>query len=106
LIDIKFKFTEEVTTPPDFMNEYFENYIFVKEIPNCDFTGYDVRKIIGMKSIDSVIHKITVGKASIELGHLVSDPVDVLEVINSAQAVEIQSDFTDFKIWEVDDLLK
>jgi len=105
LIDIKFKLEKEVSAPPSFVNEYYQTYLFLKEIPNCDFTGYDVRKVIALVGTPT-IHKMMVGKASMELGHLDSEPCDVLEVIKPGPAYEMQLDFGDFKTWEVDDLLK
>lgn len=114
LADISFTFSDEMPgQPPTFFNEYFENFLFVKEIPNCTFTGYDVRKVIGMKNVTKPenVQSLRMGEASMTYGHLDSDPVDVLEIVKPVEALELRVDIVDpesfsTESWEIDDLLK
>jgi acetoacetate decarboxylase len=58
-----------------------ELLILVKEIPNCSYSGYDVRKVIGCRFGAMLeISRAWTAEGSIKLGHLESDPADILEV--------------------------
>jgi acetoacetate decarboxylase len=111
--------TLDIETPEEIALEEvpfagFDNFIFVKEIPNCNFTGYDVRKVIGSK-IDflkskETIYNIRTGTGSVTLGHLESHPLDILEVVETGPAFQLTFD-TDHDtvvgmFFEIEDLLK
>lgn len=84
------------------------NALFVKEIPNCTFTGYDVRKVISASwgFFGQMTKSIKTGTGTISLGA----PLDVLEVVQMGPAYRIVTDAPPTTVFEgyreLADLLK
>lgn len=73
--------TKEEIPPETAPLAALELLILVKEIPNCDYSGYDVRKVIGCRFGAMLeISRAWTAEGSIKLGHLDSEPADILEV--------------------------
>jgi acetoacetate decarboxylase len=89
-------------------------WLFVKEIPNCDFSGYDVRKVIARHAMGfsdpSNSTNLKRGTGTVELKYLESHPVSRLEVLEPRAAFQFSFSGTiDGSLgayFEVDDLLK
>jgi hypothetical protein len=89
-------------------------WLFVKEIPNCDFSGYDVRKVIARDasgfSDPSRSSNLKRGTGTVELKYLESHPVSRLEVLEPRDAFQFSFTGTiDGSLgayFEIDDLLK
>lgn len=65
----------------------------VKEIGAADLRSYDVRKVLALSSDWLREPKSALrGSATVELGHLDEDPLDVLEVVRPGFALEMVSD--------------
>jgi len=65
----------------------------VKEIPSCDFQGYDVRKIIEHQmGVGSTTHKVWNAEGSITLGGTPNDPVSMLEIVEMGPCFQVWSD--------------
>jgi len=115
LVSMELDLTEEAAPSVDmFKAAGFTQFLFVKEIPNCDFTGYDVRKVTAF-SLDRMWDNVTsvrYGTGTVKYdGHLDSDPVDVLKVVKTGRAIEVVSDIKSVTDWmaagrEIADLLK
>ncbi|MER1967111.1 acetoacetate decarboxylase family protein [Castellaniella sp. GW247-6E4] len=114
LVSMHLDFVEEAEPSVDmFKAAGFNQFLFVKEIPNCDFTGYDVRKVTAF-SLDRMwdnVASVRYGTGRVEYGHLDSDPVDVLKVVTPGRAIEVVSDIRSVSDWlgagrEIEDLLK
>jgi acetoacetate decarboxylase len=79
----------ELTDLPTAGTEY---WLFVKEIPNCDFSGYDVRKVIGrsadMFSAPDNVTNTKRGTGSVELGFLETHPISRLECLETRGAFQ------------------
>jgi acetoacetate decarboxylase len=86
---------EEITTD-QLPTSGVDQFLFVKEIPNCNFTGYDVRKVIGMKSgflsRPDAVYNLRKGTGSVQYGHLETHPVDILEVVEPGPAYQLTFD--------------
>lgn len=114
LVSMELELTEDVEPSVDmFKAAGINQFLFVKEIPNCDFTGYDVRKVTAF-SLDRMwnnVKSVRYGTGTVEYGHLDSDPVDVLKVVKPGRAIEVISDIRSVNDWlgsgrEIEDLLK
>lgn len=75
-----------------------ESALFVKEIPNCYFTGYDVRKVISASwgFFGQMTKSIKTGTGKISLGA----PFDVLEVVRMGPAYSIVTDAPPTTVFE------
>ncbi|WP_255770293.1 acetoacetate decarboxylase family protein [Pseudarthrobacter sulfonivorans] len=89
-------------------------WLLVKEIPNCDFTGYDVRKVIGRSakgfSQPGSVTNLKRGTGTVEFGYLESHPIAGLECIEPRDAHQFTFggtvEGTLHSYFEIDDLLK
>jgi acetoacetate decarboxylase len=92
LMTMDLEFTEDVSLE-EMPTAGLEYFLFVKEIPNCDFTGYDVRKVIGSK-VDFFKNPFFLrkGAGTLQLGHLDTDPVDILKVVEIGPAYQTSFD--------------
>jgi hypothetical protein len=89
----------------------FDQFLFVKEIPNCDFTGYDVRKVTGQRlDFFKKLYSVRKGVGSLQLGHIDTDLVDILKVVEPGPAYQFSFDIQigeGFDAnFDVEDLLK
>jgi acetoacetate decarboxylase len=90
-----------------------EYWLFVKEIPNCDFSGYDVRKVIaraaGGFSNPDVVSNLKRGTGTVQLEYLETHPVSRLEVLEPRGAFQFTFggtiDASLSSYFEIDDLL-
>ncbi|WP_198541757.1 acetoacetate decarboxylase family protein, partial [Parafrankia colletiae] len=89
-------------------------WLFVKEIPNCNFSGYDVRKVIGRAaggfSNPDVVSNLKRGTGTVHLEYLETHPVARLECLEPRDAFQFTFGGTiDGSLgayFEIDDLLK
>lgn len=110
LITLDIETPEEITAAD--MNKSYGGYrLFVKEIPNCNFTGYDVRKIIGRTGKSSnTMTNLKKGTGKISFGNLETHPMHILECVEPGPAYQLtfQTGYEDTMngYFEIEDLLK
>jgi acetoacetate decarboxylase len=111
LMTLKCKFDKKISAD-DLPFAVVEQFFYVQEIPNESFTGYDVRKVVAQPTsfLSDYLKSARIGTGSVELGHLASDPLDWLGVVEiPGQAYEVVIDVGTEACtgaYAVDDLLK
>jgi acetoacetate decarboxylase len=87
-----------------------EYLIHVKEIPNCDFSGYDVRKVIANRAQEQLeFSRAWASEGSIILGHTDNEPLDILKVVEPGPCLRLAVDGVEGMpptAFEIEDLLK
>jgi acetoacetate decarboxylase len=113
IMDLHMEFDEEVSFDQLGVDmSVLQNMIFVKEIPNCTFSGYDVRKVICQKlgGFLGGANFVRKGTGSVKLGYLDTDPLNLIQVLNTGPAFQIGFDIPLSEgfstAYEIEDLLK
>jgi acetoacetate decarboxylase len=91
LVDFRAKLDEKAT-PAEIPTQKYKRLLLVKEIISSDFTGYDVRKLIGMEAdyLGNVaeITSCMKGTSTLKLGHIDGDPLDTLKIVKPGMTVD------------------